>query len=268
MTQRTVAAILSKPPRFITALFVVMLWQGHALAQGDPVAPCVDGSRPPYAALDSAVTVQSWGHRQLSDGWSPPDCTGWPKRRYEQVVALSGRFRFAGSSDDLLARLGAVSTLRGIRYWSVTDGSWRMLIADARALDGGTTRQNRADFTPADMMSGAELYYAQDDSRSTSEVIYRMRLRWSEPDRLVLTIENVTPVRFLFLTLFDAGDLQTTYLLERLAPEIWGYYSLTGIGGSGGGLTKGHEASSINRAVAFYRHFVGLPTDQEPPVAR
>ena len=27
-------------------------------------------------------------------------------------------------------------------------------------------------------------------------------------------------------------------------------------------------ASSINRAVAFYRHFVGIPTDQEPPAAR
>jgi len=29
-----------------------------------------------------------------------------------------------------------------------------------------------------------------------------------------------------------------------------------------------HEASYINRAVAYYRHIAGLPTDQEPPAAR
>jgi hypothetical protein len=27
-------------------------------------------------------------------------------------------------------------------------------------------------------------------------------------------------------------------------------------------------ASSINRAVALYRYFVGIPTDQDPPVPR
>lgn len=30
----------------------------------------------------------------------------------------------------------------------------------------------------------------------------------------------------------------------------------------------GHMASPVNRAVAFYRALVGIPTDQEPPAAR
>jgi len=33
-------------------------------------------------------------------------------------------------------------------------------------------------------------------------------------------------------------------------------------------LIAGNESSSLNRAVAFYRYFVGIPTDQEPPAAR
>jgi len=28
------------------------------------------------------------------------------------------------------------------------------------------------------------------------------------------------------------------------------------------------DASYINRAVAFYRHIAGIPSDQEPPAAR
>jgi hypothetical protein len=47
---------------------------------------------------------------------------------------------------------------------------------------------------------------------------------------------------------------------------VWGYYGLWGI--RAGALTSGHEASSVNRALAFYRHVAGIPTDQEPPAAR
>jgi hypothetical protein len=33
-------------------------------------------------------------------------------------------------------------------------------------------------------------------------------------------------------------------------------------------LSTGGEAPYINRAVAFFRHIAGIPTDQEPPAAR
>jgi hypothetical protein len=32
-------------------------------------------------------------------------------------------------------------------------------------------------------------------------------------------------------------------------------------------LTAGHDASYVNRAVAFYRFLAGIPTDREPPAA-
>jgi len=33
-------------------------------------------------------------------------------------------------------------------------------------------------------------------------------------------------------------------------------------------LIAGNESSTVNRAVAFYRSLVGIPTGQEPPAAR
>ena len=39
-------------------------------------------------------------------------------------------------------------------------------------------------------------------------------------------------------------------------------------GAATGLLTGGHPASWINRAIAFYRHFAGIPTDVEPPAVR
>jgi hypothetical protein len=39
-------------------------------------------------------------------------------------------------------------------------------------------------------------------------------------------------------------------------------------GKNANGLIAGNESSSVNRAVAFYRYLVGIPTTQEPPGAR
>jgi hypothetical protein len=33
-------------------------------------------------------------------------------------------------------------------------------------------------------------------------------------------------------------------------------------------MIAGNESSAVNRAVASYRHFVGIPTDRDPPAAR
>jgi len=181
-------------------------------------------------------------------------------------VALAGSFRHEGGAVDLLAAFGRISSLRGIRYWSVGDRSWRTLVTGAAALDGPRTRRRRADFALAEMAHGADLYFAQEDSRSSGEVVYRMRVLENGPDRVTVAVENVTSVRFLLVPLFAPGDLHCTSYLERRSPGVWGYYALWGI--RAGAQTSGHETSSVNRALAFYRHIAGIPTDQEPPAAR
>jgi hypothetical protein len=70
------------------------------------------------------------------------------------LVALAARFSYGGSSDALLAHFGAISTLKGLRYWSVTEGGRRTLITSATA----------------------ELYFAQGDNRAAGDVVYRMRV--------------------------------------------------------------------------------------------
>jgi hypothetical protein len=61
---------------------------------------------------------------------------------------------------------------------------------------------------------------------------------------------------------------QSMYFLDRESDNVWRYYSIVRVGKNANGLITGNESSSVNRAVAFYRYLVGIPTTQEPPEAR
>jgi hypothetical protein len=75
-------------------------------------------------------------------------------------------------------------------------------------------------------------------------------------------------MRYLFITIFPPGEMQSIYFLDRESGNVWRYYSIVRTGKNANGLIAGNESSAVNRAVAFYRYLVGIPTDQEPPVAR
>ena len=154
-----------------------------------------------------------------------------------------------------------------MRYWSTTHQQWETLIVDAYALTGSQTGQRRGDFLPDEMKEGTVLYYEQVDNRSGKEV-YRMHIAEASADRLVIDVENVSTIRYLFITLFHPGEMQSIYFLDRESANVWRYYSIARTGRNASRLATGHASSSINRAVAFYRSLVGLPTDQEPPAAR
>jgi hypothetical protein len=111
------------------------------------------------------------------------------------------------------------------------------------------------------------LYLEQVDNLS-GKAIYRMRITEASANRLVFDVENVSLMRYSFVTLFHPGDVQSVYFLDRESDNVWRYYSIARTGRNASRLATGHESSSINRAVAFYRSLVGIPTDQEPPAAR
>jgi hypothetical protein len=186
------------------------------------------------------------------------------------MVALTGRIELQAGhgTSELLRRIGAVSTLRNARYWSVTDKEWRPLIAEISALDNLTGRQRRADFSASELTAKQDVYFVQHDSRSTNGVVYRMRVRETGPDRLVVQTENATSIRLLLVTLFQPGALQTVHFFQRISPTSWGYYSLSRTTEKGSSsLVDGHAASYANRAAAYYRFLAGIPTDRDPPVA-
>jgi hypothetical protein len=89
---------------------------------------------------------------------------------------------------------------------------------------------------------------AQADSRGAGEVIYRMRVRENKPSGFIIETENVTPVRWLALTLLKPGRLYTVYFMEERPRDVWAYYSLTRIADSSW-LIAGHEKPYVNRVV-------------------
>jgi len=134
-------------------------------------------------------------------------------------------------------------------------------------LTGPPSDQRRKDFSPDDIAEGRTLYFQQSDNLS-GEATYRMRVLSASADRIVFDIENITTMRYFLIPLFRPGEIQSIYFFERESQEIWRYYSIVRTAKNVNELTAGHEASSVNRAVAFYRYLAGIPTDREPPAVR
>ena len=108
----------------------------------------------------------------------------------------------------LLARVGTISALRSIQYWSTTEKKWGPLSNDASALTGPDSKSRRRDFLPSELVKGADLYYWEDDVRTGPE-IYRLRVSESASERFVVSSDNVTPIRRFWFTLFKPGALQS-----------------------------------------------------------
>ena len=249
-------------------LFLALAFGAAARGADDgPRLPCGIAPSPAFAEPGAPPNVRAWSGK-AAKGWVPPACIGWAPLEADMLVAVAGSFRHDGEIDALLARIGAISAKKGVRYWSTTDKAWGALVTDAYALSGPDPELRRADFAPAQMVKGATLYYAQSDNRSAGKTVYRERVLTSDRDRVVIEQDNATPLKKMMVTLFDPGDLQMAYVIERRAPGVWGFYSLTRTRMASAMLPTGGEAPYINRAVAFFRYVAGIPTDQEPPAAR
>jgi hypothetical protein len=211
--------------------------------------------------------VKSWSKSDFGRDWRPPACTGWAAVGFTTLVTTVARFRHTSEAESLLRHIGAISELAGMRYWSTTHKQWRTLIVDAHALTDSQSGRRREDFTPDEMKAGKVLYFEQVDNLS-GKAVYRMHIAEASVDRLAFDVENVSTMRYLFIPIFHPGEMQSIYFLDHESDGTWRYYSIVRTGRNVTGLIAGNESSSINRAVAFYRYMVGIPTDQEPPAAR
>ena len=251
--------------RFVLA--AMLLCQVHAFAQVGPQPPCDNGPVPPYPALDDMAIVKSWNKTELGDNWKPPVCTGWTSLGFTTLVVTFTRFRHTSGAAGLLRQFGAISELTDMRYWSTTNQQWQTLVKDAHAVTGLESSQRRKDFTPDEMGEGKILYFEQVDNLS-GKAIYKMHIAKASADRLVIEVENVSTMHYLFIPLFPPGELQSVYFLDRESENVWRYYGIVRTGMKANRMIARNESSAINRAVAFYRYFTGIPTDREPPAAR
>jgi len=248
-------------------LLAMLLCPARGYSQLGPQPPCGKEPVPLYPGLYASAIAKSWSNSEFGRDWKPPACTGWTAVGFTTLVTTVARFRQTSEAEGLLRHIGAISELAGIRYWSTTHQQWQTLIVDAYALTGLQPSQHRQDFTPEEMKEGKVLYYVQVDNL-VGKVIYRMHIVEASADRLVFDVENVSAMRDLFITVFHPGDVQSIYFLDRESENVWRYYSIVRTGKNTNRLLTGNESSAVNRAVAFYRYLVGIPTDQEPPAAR
>lgn len=228
-----------------------------------PIPPC-DGfqASPAFSPIGRQPATALWHAADLARmAWNPPPCTGWsPSGRGKVVAALAGSFRFEGDTDTLLARIGAISSLPSLRYWSSADKAWRPMARQAAALADDHSQVRRADFAGAEFSPGRALYYWMDDDQ-TGPVVYRMWVLERSEDRVVIGSANVSPVHSLFFTLFPPGALEAVEFLERSGPNLWRAYLLTRIDERSSWLVRTQENSSVNRLVALYRRLAELPAD-------
>ena len=235
-------------------------------AQSAVAPPCGTPAKPSYARPGDEPNLLIVREGRSFDRWVPPTCTGWKTDGFQMLLALAGSFRFEGPGDTLLMRVGRVSSLRAIKYWSDKGGGWSPLIKDAAALRRADPSSRRPDFTLPELKSGQPLYFFQDDNRSSGPVVYRMQVLQSDSDRVVVAVENVSPIRAFFITWFPPRNLQSIYIFERRGSGIWTLYTLWRTGAGANALSAGHEKSYASRALAFYRYLAGIPTDLSPPV--
>jgi len=241
--------------------------QAPLYAQSGPQPPCGVDSIPPHPSLADSPAVKFWHPAELGEHWRPPACTGWTGEGFSTLVTTAARFRHASGMEGLLLQSGTISSLAGMRYWSTTHKKWQTLIPEAYAVTSAQATQRRSDFTLDELKPGSVLYFVQSDNLS-GKAVFRLHIAEANSDRLVFDGANVTLMRYLLLPLFHPGEMQSVYYLDRESDDIWRYYSMARTGKNASSLTTGHEASWINRSVAFFRHVAGIPTDQEPPAAR
>lgn len=249
---------------FQSCLLALALAVAGSRSQAAPVPICPLLGSPPYPAygeLDGPPKVETWHELDLQQG---PGCIGPAQGPMSLVVALAGRFTHSGSIEDLATRIGAISSTEGLKYWSTTEVRWQVMIAKAFALDDPTTGSARPDFTAAEIFGARSLYFAQDETRTTGTNVYSLSAELTGSDRLVVTIMNLTTIRFSFINLFEPRSLLSIHFIERLEPDIWGYY---GLSAARNDSIWRYERSFINRAAAYYRFIVGEPATKRPPLA-
>ncbi len=234
-----------------------------APAAAAPASMCGNAPPPAYPAADQPAQVHSWLRGGHQDG-ALPDCSGLRTQDFELLVRVTARFASPLDAAAMLGRLGRVSALKGMAYWSFTEKKRQLLIRESFAIDHPGAMKPRADFSVAELRSAAALYFAQSDNRAAALVPYSLQLLQAGPERLALRVENIGDLRYMGFKLVAAHEMQWLMMLEPLAQGLWGYRSLLGICHLGMGGAEQHRLSNLARCVAMFDHLAGRQTDIEP----
>jgi hypothetical protein len=107
---------------------------------------------PAYPDPGARPAVLTLAGTDIDDHWMLPNCTGWTSPGAKVLVALAASFRDESSVDDLAGRFGAITKLRAVQYWSVSDRNGTH--SSLTTVDGPEQRRRREDFAAAEMVRG------------------------------------------------------------------------------------------------------------------
>jgi hypothetical protein len=259
--------LANKLPELLRALLLLLgiTLGGIAEARSLPRAPCDGAPVPDWPAVTSQLAIAFWDEADLPADWQPPTCSGWRPASFSVLMAAAARVSVPGGRTAILARLGQVSRLAGLRYWSVTRGHWTELISEAHAVTTLDPDSRRADYGTDELQPGRDYLYWQQEPTTSGSAVYALRVLRSTPELLVVGVHNATPSRHLGITVLDTGKAQTLYVFRHLEGDQWGYYQLTRLGHGRHDWLPVTHASYANRAQAVYRWFAGLPEDALTP---
>ena len=131
---------------------------------------------------------------------------------------------------DLYEALHAISTLQGIRYFSVLHRGERELFRTAHAIDG----RGAATDDPVPSPDGHGVAYALVDDASFGRAPYRLEYRTAD-DTILLIVSNLLPLKFLVVPLIDAERLLIALLITPRGPS-----AAAGADGGADGAAPGH----------------------------
>jgi hypothetical protein len=256
-------------PCMVLVASMLLLAPVSGFAASVPVPPCPGlAASPAFPALNAPPAIAVWRGDLLDRKVPAPSCLGWPNFDFSTVLAITGRFRHPGGVEAMLSDFGRVSSMSGLKYWSIGDERWQVLVERSEAIGDPEKRQVRPDFTPAELKPGRDFYFQQRENRGNDDIVYRMRVLSVGPDGFSVELSNASDIDFMFFRLFAPGDLRSVYFFQQLGTDEWGYWAVGGTHLGMTGVFGPHIGSFENRATALYRHFAGIPEDQEPPAAK
>src|SRR5215469_14990971 len=130
-----------------------------AAQSGQAGADCLGAVQPQYPALDSPPNIgfsrARSGHASVAGAgcFDNPDAPAtW--------LTVASLVTSTDSAATLVARVGAISQLLPVQYWSTTEHKWRPIASAAAAIVSPDSRKPRPDFSPAELLAPGDRYYS------------------------------------------------------------------------------------------------------------
>jgi hypothetical protein len=143
----------------------------------------------------------------------------------------------------------AVSTMKGVTYWSVTRGKEMALFLDSSVVSSPVNGERMPDLLFTEIPEANELFTFQEDS-SFGKNTYAEHFS-SRADHLLVKSENLTTITFMFIPLIQPHGLVSQVVLVPAGADVL-FYGLAYIRtGMPLGDKKSRAESLENRLVAL-----------------